>query len=356
MIERRSILVCEDDPVQLAILSAALGQAGYDTVTARSPGEALEKVKARPADAVVADVRLQDGDAFDLLGEMRREGYDAPMIMVSGYADSRTRGRALSEGARGLLEKPVDLPALVRVVRRMVERPAAPLTASVKVLVVEADDQERRHLSAIVEGAGFRAVGVGDTGQALDLVKKSALPFDFAVVDLRTSGSAAVKMLLDADPGIYGVMLAGQLGRESVKAAYRAGADTLLRDTSHLAGLLAGTLRAAAGKRAQADRERRRADEPWLRRTCRHARVALRQRSARIQLGVMAASVLVGFVVAATMGWSIREGERMELKIDRALERMEARPLSWPAERPTARPQAEPSWTAPARSQGPAAY
>ena len=51
MDSRRSILVCEDDPVQLAILSAALGQAGYDTVTARSPGEALRKVKERPADA-----------------------------------------------------------------------------------------------------------------------------------------------------------------------------------------------------------------------------------------------------------------------------------------------------------------
>jgi DNA-binding NtrC family response regulator len=362
MKDRRSILVCEDDPVQLALLSAALGQAGYDTVTARSPGEALEKVKGRPADAVVSDVRLESGDAFDVLGGMRRAGCDAPMLMVSGHADASTRGRAIEEGARGLLEKPLDLRALVRAVRALVERPAAPLRATVKVLVVEADDRERRRMAASVEGAGFRATLASGPESAIDLVRKAKAPFDVAVVDLRSAGARAVEELLAADPGVYVVMKAGTAGRETVRAGYRAGADSMIRGTARLADVLAGSLRASARKRAEAERRRRREGEPWTARFARFVGALLKPsrgpeaRALRLQLGVAVASILAGLGVAAVLGWSIRESERSERRIEQALRQMESRMPAWPAERPAARAAAgavPPAWDSrPAPSPG----
>jgi DNA-binding response OmpR family regulator len=123
---KKRVLVCEDDPVQLAILAAALGQAGFETATARTADEGL---RAAPVDAVVSDIHLKRGDAFDLLAGLRRAGRDCPTLMISGSATPLLKERAIRAGVRGLIEKPCDIPSIVRVVRGLVEsKPeAAPL-------------------------------------------------------------------------------------------------------------------------------------------------------------------------------------------------------------------------------------
>lgn len=120
---KKRVLVCEDDPVQLAILAAALGQAGFETATARSADEGL---RAAPVDAVVSDVHLKRGDAFDLLAGLRRAGRDCPTLMISGGATPYIKERAIRAGVRGLLEKPCDIPSIVRVVRELLDVKPAP--------------------------------------------------------------------------------------------------------------------------------------------------------------------------------------------------------------------------------------
>jgi CheY-like chemotaxis protein len=120
MEEKKRVLVCEDDPVQLAILRAAFGQAGYDTAGARSPQEALA---SGPADLVVADIHLRQGDAFDLIAGLRRSGRDAPTLMISGEVTPLLQERAIRAGARGLIGKPCDVPSIVRVVRGLLAPP-----------------------------------------------------------------------------------------------------------------------------------------------------------------------------------------------------------------------------------------
>jgi DNA-binding response OmpR family regulator len=330
MADSRSVLVCEDDPVQLALLSAALGQAGYDTLTARSPGEALEKVKAKAADVVVADVHLTGGNAFDVLGELRRAGYRAPMLMLSGHADGRMRGRAIEEGASGLLEKPVNLRALVRTVRSMVQRPQAALTASLKVLLVEPDAPLRRRMAAAVEGAGMRVEVAPSVPAAVQLVRAARVPFDFAVVALAAGGAGAVERLLDADPGLY-LVTNGAPNGEAARAGYRAGADTMLQDSANLPRVLAGSIAAAARKRASAERRRQRTSEPWTARWARRIRGWIRPgrgaagRSFRLQARILAASLLAGALVTALLGWGLRETERAERELQRALREAELR-------------------------------
>lgn len=119
MKSRKRVLVCEDDPVQLAILSAALGQAGFETATARSSEEGLRR--AAQADAVIADIHLAQGTAFDLLAGLRSGGRDTPTLMISGRVTPFLRERAIRAGVRGLLEKPCDIPSIVRVVRGLFE-------------------------------------------------------------------------------------------------------------------------------------------------------------------------------------------------------------------------------------------
>lgn len=336
MSETRSVLVCEDDPVQLAILSAALGQAGFTAVTARSPEEALQKVKAQPADAVIADVRLDHGDAFEVLGSLRKAGYAAPVLMVSGHADAQTRGRAIEAGASGLLEKPLNLRSLVRMVRSMVARPSAMVTASLKVLVVDADDPQRRRLAAMVEGAGLRVEAAAGLAAAIDLVKQAKVPYDFAVLDLKGGGATAVETLLAADPGLY-LVASGAPSLEMARASYRSGADALLREESHLPALLMGSVSLAMRKRAATERMKRRLEEPPTQKVTRIIKDFCRPggsskvRSARLQIGILAAAMVVGAAIAGVLAWSIREGERAEQDLRRAVQQLEHRIPSIPA-------------------------
>ena len=129
MATKKRVLVCEDDPVQLAILSADIRQAGYETATARTPDEGMKRALGEPVDAVVTDVRLRQGSAFDLLDALRRAGRDAPTLMLSGFVTPFMREHAIRAGARGLLEKPCDIPSIIRVVRGLLGRPVKPAEA-----------------------------------------------------------------------------------------------------------------------------------------------------------------------------------------------------------------------------------
>ena len=105
----KNVLVCEDDPVQLKILTTLIDQAGYRPISARTPSEAVIAARRCGVDAVLTDVQLQDGNAFDLVGDLRAIGFDAPVFMASAYATDGMRDRARAAGVKRFFEKPFDL-------------------------------------------------------------------------------------------------------------------------------------------------------------------------------------------------------------------------------------------------------
>src|SRR5437667_7547961 len=105
----KNVLVCEDDPVQLKILTTLIDQAGYRSLAARTPGEAVNAARRCGVDAVLTDVQLQDGNAFDLVGDLRAIGFDAPVFMASAYATEGMKDRARCAGVKRFFDKPFDL-------------------------------------------------------------------------------------------------------------------------------------------------------------------------------------------------------------------------------------------------------
>jgi CheY-like chemotaxis protein len=115
---RPVVVIVEDDPHSLDLLSLYVKYAGVDVVTAGDGGQGLELIRRlRPA-AVVLDIYLPTLDGWDLLALLKADPATAPIpVVIVSMADERGKGFAL--GAAEYLVKPVRreevLAALARV-------------------------------------------------------------------------------------------------------------------------------------------------------------------------------------------------------------------------------------------------
>lgn len=119
----RTILVVEDnDFVRLQIVTFLKG-AGYETLEATDGDKALDMVSDGVALAVV-DVRMEPMGGFDFVDILHEDGYEIPVIIVTGDQDSDLLERAGKHGVQAVLLKPVQKDRLVSSVNRLIERGA----------------------------------------------------------------------------------------------------------------------------------------------------------------------------------------------------------------------------------------
>ncbi|HEX2162577.1 MAG TPA: UDP-3-O-acyl-N-acetylglucosamine deacetylase [Thermoanaerobaculia bacterium] len=104
----RLVLIVDDEPGILAALSGILGDEGYETLTTRSGGEAVDLYRRHQPDAVFLDIWLPDRDGLETLQALREEDPSAAVIMMSGHGTTQTAVKAIKMGAFEYLEKPLS--------------------------------------------------------------------------------------------------------------------------------------------------------------------------------------------------------------------------------------------------------
>ncbi len=102
-----SLLLVDDDRYVLESMALWLREQGYDVVESATYQEALRQLDAQPPQLLLADVRLQDGDGFDLLAYSRKKYPAVPVILLTGYGTVETGVEAIRAGAFDLLTKPL---------------------------------------------------------------------------------------------------------------------------------------------------------------------------------------------------------------------------------------------------------
>ncbi|MEW6225900.1 MAG: response regulator [Chloroflexota bacterium] len=108
------ILLVEDEPVNRALVRAMIERAnrprlrGAELLEAASIAEARAALAVRPFDILLLDVRLPDGNGFDLVAELRAAGGLAAtrVIIVSASVLATERAVAVASGAEAFLGKP----------------------------------------------------------------------------------------------------------------------------------------------------------------------------------------------------------------------------------------------------------
>ena len=102
-----SLLLVDDDRHVLASMADWLREQGYQVDTAAGCAEAVQAVGRKTYEVVLADIRLGDGDGFDILAHCRRDHPGTSVIMISGYGTVESAMEAIRSGAFDFLTKPL---------------------------------------------------------------------------------------------------------------------------------------------------------------------------------------------------------------------------------------------------------
>lgn len=115
------ILVVDDDPDALLLVSHALEEAGHQVVATSDPTRIEQSVEENGVDAVVLDVMMPDVSGHDALRALRRQPRTGgvPVILLSARADGPDRIQGLRHGADDFLSKPFEPEELVLRVERL---------------------------------------------------------------------------------------------------------------------------------------------------------------------------------------------------------------------------------------------
>jgi PAS domain S-box-containing protein len=124
----RRILLVEDHPPTLEVLSRLLRRAGHEVTEAESVTSAEAAAEAHPFDLLISDLGLPDGTGIDLIAKLRSRRGAFPAIAVSGYGMEEDLRRTAAAGFSAHLVKPVDFENL-RAAMEKVAPTARPETA-----------------------------------------------------------------------------------------------------------------------------------------------------------------------------------------------------------------------------------
>jgi len=100
------VLLVEDNPDSLSLMTVALETCGATVFPATSAGEAMQIVVTAAPALIVSDLSLPGEDGISLLQRIRSSGATAPAIAVTGHVGERTR--ALAAGFSAFLTKPLN--------------------------------------------------------------------------------------------------------------------------------------------------------------------------------------------------------------------------------------------------------
>jgi two-component system, OmpR family, KDP operon response regulator KdpE len=117
----KTVLVVDDEPQLVRALRINLRVREYDVFTAGSGAQALEQASRHPPDLVILDLGLPDLDGVEVIHGLR--GWTtAPIIVLSGRADSTDKVEALDAGADDYVTKPFSMEELLARMRAVGRR------------------------------------------------------------------------------------------------------------------------------------------------------------------------------------------------------------------------------------------
>jgi len=124
---RKKILIVEDDPDILELLSLVLSDAGYEVDKAEHALGAVCAVVRSAPDLVLADIRMPIVDGMGLASELKshEDTRHIPVVAVTGFDTPESRASAIRAGYDGYIAKPIDTTRFPEQIAEFLKQPRA---------------------------------------------------------------------------------------------------------------------------------------------------------------------------------------------------------------------------------------
>ena len=140
----RRLLVVDDEPDIVELLSASLRYAGFDVAGATSGRQALAEVRRFSPELILLDVMMPDLDGFEVVKKLRGENTRTPVLFLTARDTTEDKIHGLTLGGDDYVTKPFSLEEVVARLRVILRRSGRgveePRSAKLSFADIELDD------------------------------------------------------------------------------------------------------------------------------------------------------------------------------------------------------------------------
>ena len=119
---KESILIVDDDESVSKSLSLVLEKKGYETQSAGTGKEALEKAREASFNVALVDIKLPDVEGMELISLLKEAHPDMSLMIVTGYGSLSSSVQALDKGVAAYLTKPLNMDVVLQRVEDILEK------------------------------------------------------------------------------------------------------------------------------------------------------------------------------------------------------------------------------------------
>ncbi|QNE05971.1 putative bifunctional diguanylate cyclase/phosphodiesterase [Croceicoccus marinus] len=155
---RQTILIVDDNPVNLGVVVDHLEQAGYDVLVALGGLEALDRVRFADPDLILLDVMMPDMNGFDVCRNLHGDPQyrDIPVIFMTALADVQDKVTAFAAGGVDFVSKPFQVEELLARVQTHLALRKATADLEARSRALEAEVEARRSAERLLRESEIR--------------------------------------------------------------------------------------------------------------------------------------------------------------------------------------------------------
>src|SRR2546428_6194566 len=119
-----AVLVIDDEPLMREGVGKLLSREGYTVHLAADGETGLRLLREERVQVVVTDLKMPGLDGLAVLAQVKEQGLDVEVILLSGHGSIDSAVTAMKQGAYDFMTKPPDTERLLHLVRRAADRQA----------------------------------------------------------------------------------------------------------------------------------------------------------------------------------------------------------------------------------------
>ena len=219
------IMVVDDDTDLRTTLQETLTGKGREVVSAKDGFEAIELASEGDIELIFMDILMPGIDGVETFLKIKEVLPNCTVVMMTGHAVESLIERALSEGAKACLNKPVSIEEILEIV----DETMPDSTIARRIMVVDDDTDLRLTLQEILIDKGREVLAAKDGFQAIEFASEGNI--DLIFMDIRMPGMDGVEAFLKIKqilPDCIVVMMTGNAVESLIEQALSEGAKTCL--------------------------------------------------------------------------------------------------------------------------------